>query len=112
MEKHRHVEARDTIEILSMSGEVKGDTAILIDDVISTGSTVIENANALKKKGVKKIIVAATHGVFAADALQKLEKSLIDKIIVTDSVAQTVKSSKVEVISVAGLIANCLVQEL
>lgn len=112
MEKHRHVDKRDQMEILSMSGEVSGDTAILIDDVISTGGTVIENAIALSKKGVKKIIVCATHGVFAANAVSRLEKSPVDKFFVTDSVFQKDKSKKIEVVSVSDLIANCLSQEL
>lgn len=112
MEKHRSVETRDRIEILSMSGEVRGDTAILIDDVISTGSTIVESANALKSEGVKKMIVCATHAVFAENAVEKLEKSPVDKIFITDSVEQNFKSSKIEIVSVAPLIADCLQEEL
>ena len=112
IEKHRYAHIRDHMEVLSMSGEVSGDNAIIVDDVISTGGTIIESAKALKKKGVKKIFVCATHGVFANDAVKRLENSPIDKIIITDSIAQKVKSPKIEIASVAGLIANCLVQEL
>ncbi|MBI3283213.1 ribose-phosphate pyrophosphokinase [Candidatus Curtissbacteria bacterium] len=112
MEKHRFVEKRDTMEVLSMSGELKGDTAVLIDDVISTGATIVENANALKEKGVKRILVAATHGFFAGSAVEKLENSPVEKIFVTDSIEQKQKSKKIEVVSVAGLIANCLKEEL
>lgn len=112
IEKHRRSDRRDEIEVLSMSGEVSDDTAILIDDVISTGGTIVESATALKNKGVKKIIVCATHGVFAADAISRLEKSPIDKIFVTDSIASKIKSSKIEVVSVGGLIADCLTQEI
>ena len=116
MEKHRHVDARDKMEILSMSGEVKGDTAILIDDVISTGGTIIENANALVAEGVKKIFVCATHGVFAGNAIENLEKSPIEKVFVTDSIEQNPpaggKSKKIEVVSVSSLIAESLKEEL
>lgn len=112
MEKHRRVEEHDEVEILSMSGEVKGDTAILIDDVISTGGTIIENAKALQQEGVKKIIVAASHGVFAGKAIEKLENSPIEKVFVTDSVEQNIKSKKIEVVSVADLIAETLKEEL
>jgi len=112
IEKHRQVAERDKIEVLSMSGEVIGDTAVIIDDVISTGGTIIESANALKKRGVNKIIVCATHGVFAGDALKNIENSPIDKVIITDSIAQKVKSPKVEVVSIAGLIADCLSGEM
>ena len=112
MEKHRRVEEHDEVEILSMSGEVKGDTAILIDDVISTGGTIIENAKALKEEGVKKIFVCASHGVFALNAIEKLENSPIEKVFVTDSIEQNVKSPKIEIVSVAGLIASTLKEEL
>lgn len=112
IEKHRQTNTRDKMEVLSISGEVSGETAIIIDDVISTGGTIIESANALKKKGVKKIIVCATHGVFAGDAVSDLEKSPIDKIIVTDSIFQSVKSKKIETVTVSGLIAECLKEEL
>jgi len=50
IEKHRHTNKRDQMEVLSMSGEVTGDTAIIIDDVISTGGTIIESANASRKR--------------------------------------------------------------
>ncbi len=112
IEKHRQTDTRDKIEVLSMSGEVSGDTAIIVDDVISTGGTIVQSADALHKKGVKKIIVCATHGVFAGDAVNNLEKSPIDKIIVTNSIAQNVKSKKIEVVSVGSLIASCLLEEI
>ena len=112
IEKRRDLNSRDHMEVLPISGEVSGDTAIIIDDVISTGGTVIESAQALKKRGVKKIIVCATHGVFAGGGIKKLEASIVDKVIVTDSIAQNVKSPKLEVVSVAGLFADCLLGEL
>lgn len=112
IEKRREAAARDTIEILSMSGEIAGDTAIIIDDIISTGSTIIESAKALKKKGVKKVIVCVTHAVFAGNAIENLEKSEIDKVFVTDTIAKDIKSSKIEQVTVAGLIADCLKKEI
>ncbi len=112
IEKHRQANVRDHMEVLSISGEVSGDTAIIIDDVISTGGTIIESANSLKKKGVKKIIVCATHGVFAGDAIKNLDASPVDKIFVTDSIKNDHKSKKIETVSVSGIIADCLKEEL
>lgn len=111
IEKHRYTNVRDQMEVLSISGEMGQDTAVIIDDIISTGGTILESATVLKKKGVKKIIVCATHGVFADNAHGKLKVSPINKIFVTDSIRQDVMSKKVEVISVADLIAGCLIQE-
>lgn len=112
IEKHRHIDSRDKMEVLSISGEVSGATAILIDDIISTGSTIIGSVKALKAKGVKKIIVCATHGVFAGDALKNLSISPIDKIFVTDSIKSGALSPKLEYVSVSGLVADCLMEEL
>lgn len=112
VEKHRITHLRDTTEVLSMSGEIIGDTAIIVDDIISTGGTIISCAQTLKEKGVKKVFVCATHALFAADALKNLEKSVIDKIIVTDSLENQTNSSKIEVVSVANLFANCLKEEI
>ncbi|MBI2012629.1 ribose-phosphate pyrophosphokinase [Candidatus Curtissbacteria bacterium] len=64
IEKHRYEHRRDQMEVLSITGELIGDTAIIIDDIISTGGTIVESASALKKRGVKKIIACAVHGVF------------------------------------------------
>ena len=112
IEKHRHTHLRDGLEVLSMTGEVVGDCAVIIDDIISTGGTIIGSAKALKQKGAKKVIVCATHGVFASDALEKIEKSEIDKVFVSDSINITKKSKKVEIVSVSELIADSLVGEL
>ena len=112
IEKHRHTHLRDSLEVLSMTGEVVGDCAVIIDDIISTGGTIIESAKALKQKGAKKVIVCATHGVFANNALEKIEKSEIDKVFVSDSINISKKSNKVEIVSVSELIADSLVGEL
>lgn len=112
IEKRREVAKRETIEVLSMSGEVAGDTAIIVDDIISTGSTIMESASALKKKGVKKVIACATHAVFAGNAVENLEKSAIDKIFITDTIARKLTGSKIEQVTVAGLIAASLKKEI
>lgn len=115
IEKHRSTESRDKIEVLSITGELIGDTAIIVDDIISTGGTIVESAHALKEKGVKKIIVCAIHGVFAGDAIKNIEKSPIDKMYATDSIANSsllANSKKIESVSIAEVIAKCLVDEL
>ena len=100
------------MEVLSITGQMSGDTAIIIDDIISTGGTIIESVKALKKRNVKKIIVCATHGIFAGSAVKNLEHSPIDKIFVTDSVKSSAKSKKIETVTISNLIADCLTQEL
>ena len=111
IEKHRQTHVRDEMEVLSITGQMSGDTAIIIDDIISTGGTIIESVKALKKRNVKKIIVCATHGVFARSAVANLDKAPIDKIFVTDSVKSNAKSKKIETVTISNLIADCLTQE-
>ena len=93
------------VESSRIDGNVS-ETAILVDDVISTGGTLIAATDLLKKNGVKKVYVFATHGIFAGVAPQKLQQSGIEKVIVTDSVEIRAnhKFEKLEVISIAPLI--------
>lgn len=95
------------------SGELKGEvkkTAIIVDDVISTGSTLIEAAKLIEQKGAEEIYVMATHGIFAGDAPQNLETSVIKKVIVADTVEISKARSfdKLEIISIANLIVKQL----
>ncbi|MCR4325063.1 MAG: ribose-phosphate diphosphokinase [Candidatus Curtissbacteria bacterium] len=112
IEKKRNIHERETLEVLSISGESLGETAIILDDIISTGTTIIKAAEALKAKGVKRVLVCATHGVLAGDAVKNLENSTIDKVIVTDTITTGIKSKKIEIASTAPLLANCLREEI
>ncbi len=91
--------AHDVVEIATIKGDVRGRTALIIDDMIATGGTIIEAAKLLKKSGAKDIFVAATHGIFAGDALERLSKAPIKKIFVTDSLSQR-KHKLLKVISI------------
>lgn len=84
--------------------DVVGKTCILYDDIISTGSTVMAGAAFLKQAGAAQIHMLATHGLFAAPALDNLSESAIDSVVVTNSVQQPAHS-KVTVISAAAPIA-------
>ncbi len=74
-------------EIVGFHGEVAGKTCIIIDDIISGGSTTLEAAKALKERGAKEVIAVATHGVLVNGALQKLlDSPYLDKIMLTDTI--------------------------
>lgn len=81
----RRIDDRN-IEVRTVIGDVKGKTALLTDDIISTGGTMARDAEALKKAGAVKIIACVTHGVFAPGAAETLDRSELDMIHVTDSV--------------------------
>ncbi len=85
---------------------VKNKTVIIIDDVIISGSTVIESSNLLKKMGAKKILFVASHGVFC-QGLEKLENSTVDHIIISNSIQQKpTTSKKLTVLDVSAIFAQ------
>lgn len=95
-------------EVVNLIGEVRGKTCIIVDDEINTGGTAVNAAEAVVKNGAKEVYVLASHGVFAGDALEKLEKSPAKEVIATNSIPIKRKSAKVKVISVAPLIGDAI----
>jgi ribose-phosphate pyrophosphokinase len=101
----------DEVETSRLIGEVKDKTVILVDDAIHTGGTMINAAEEVLRKGAIEVYVGATHGVFALDSLEKLEKSPIKEIVVTDTMPVSQRTnlpSKVKVLSVAPLIGEAI----
>ena len=83
---HKTRPAHDQVEVTEITGRVRGKTAIVGDDVIMTGGTLIANVHALREQGVAGVWVYATHGVFCDNALRKFHDAPIDGIVVTDTV--------------------------
>ena len=113
VEKRRFVEKRDKTEVLAMGGEVSGKSAIIVDDLISTGGTIIENVKILKKAGVKKVVICATHPVFVGKFKENLSQDIIDKVIVTDTmpVAKDKRFKNLEIVSCAKLLADAVISD-
>jgi ribose-phosphate pyrophosphokinase len=102
----------DIAEILEMVGEVEDKTAIIVDDMISTGGTLVEAAHALLDRGARKVYACATHGVFAAEAIEIIRKSDLVETIVTNTIPQApiAASARVRTISVAPLFAEAIMR--
>ncbi len=100
----------DSTEVMHILGEVKGKNAVLVDDLIATGGSLVEAAKVLKEKGAKKIYACVTHGVLSANAVEKLENSPIDFLVITDSIelAPQKKNKRIKVVSVASLFAEAI----
>ncbi len=100
----------DQTEALEMVGDVDGRVAVIVDDMISTGSTLTMAAALLKERGATAVHAAATHGIFAADALELIERSPIDRVLVTDTLPlpEAGPRTKVEVMTVAPLLAEAI----
>jgi len=97
-------------EVAHVVGDVKGKTAVIIDDMIDTGGSITAAANVLKEYGAKDIIICATHGLLSRDASVKIEACAVSKVLLLDSVAIAKEkiTKKVEVISIAPLLSKII----
>ncbi len=94
------------VSIKGISREVKGTEVIIVDDMVVTGGTLIKTAEFLKKQGVKSVKVGATHHLYVPRTQEKLDKSVIDEVVVTDTIEQKVKSKKLKILSVAKIVVG------
>jgi len=100
-----------TAEVMNVIGEVEGRTCILQDDIIDTAGTITKGATALKANGAARVIACAVHGVLSGPAIERIEKSPIDKLIVTNTIPLSAAghaSSKIVVLSVARLLGQAI----
>lgn len=109
--KVRDVDKENASEALDVIGNVKGREVLLVDDMIDTGGTICNAATLLKERGATAVYAAATHGIFSNPALDRINKSVIEEVYVTDSIpsrAEVLKNSKFKVISVAPLLSEAI----
>jgi ribose-phosphate pyrophosphokinase len=98
----------DVSEVTHIVGDVEGKIAVVVDDMISTGGTLVKAAEALRKRGATDVYTLATHGIFAGDAIAQFERSEINKVIVTNTIPLTSDSAKVEQLSIAQILADAI----
>ena len=98
-------------QVMNVIGNVKNKICILTDDIIDSGGTIVNAADALLKRGAKEVHVYATHGVFSGDAVKKIKNSKIKNLVITDSIDSSDKIKKVrniEVLSISILLAEAI----
>jgi ribose-phosphate pyrophosphokinase len=102
----------DSVEMLEMVGDVDGKTAIIVDDMISTGGTLAQAAQALKERGARDVYACATHGIFAGDAVEVTSQSVLVETIVTNTIPlpSDYKRARIRAISVAPLFAEAIMR--
>jgi len=106
----RRAEANQS-EVMNIIGEVEGKVCIVPDDIIDTAGTLCNAAEALKNNGAKAVKAYITHPVLSGPAIERLNKSAIDELVVTNSIPlnkDAEKCSKIRVISIANIIAECI----
>jgi ribose-phosphate pyrophosphokinase len=98
-------------EVHHVIGDVEGRTALIVDDIVDTGGTLAQVAEAIKNAGARDVLASCSHGVLSGRALERIEKSPLSKLIVTDSIPQTEerqRSAKIVVLSIAELMAKAI----
>jgi ribose-phosphate pyrophosphokinase len=104
--------ADDLAEILDISGDLRERDCVVVEDIISTGGTIVEVARALRANGARSVIITCTHAVLAAGAVDRLKRAPIDEVVVTNSVPVPAESHAppITVLSVAPLLAEAIVR--
>lgn len=100
-----------TAEVMNVIGDVAGRTCIIQDDIVDTAGTITKAATALKNNGAERVLACAVHGVLSGPAIERIEKSPIDTMIVTNTIPQTKAAeacSKIHVLSVARLLGQAI----
>jgi ribose-phosphate pyrophosphokinase len=107
---HKTRPSRDVAEVTEITGRVRGKTAIVGDDVIMTGGTLLANVRSLKEHGVTDVWVFATHGLFCGGALERFTDAHIKGIVVTDTVPidPLRRPDNLTVLPVSGLLAETI----
>ena len=103
--------APNEAKVMHVIGDVKDRDVIIFDDMVDTAGTLVLSADALKKEGARRILAACTHPVLSGPAIEKIENSPIEKLIVTDTMPLTAKaavSPKIALLSVAGLFGEAI----
>lgn len=104
-------DAPNIAEAMNIIGEVEGKTAIILDDMVDTAGTLTQGANALKKRGASRIFACCTHPVLSGPAIDRIEESPIDRLVVTNTIPleQRAKDcSKIVLLSVAELLGETI----
>ena len=108
--KRRDPDRPNQVQVHELVGDVKGRTCLLVDDMIDTAGTIVAAAKALKENGAGRVIVAATHAIFSAPAVERLSGDSVDEVLVTNTLPIPADKmfDKLTVISIAPLIARAI----
>jgi len=98
-------------KVMNIIGEVAGKTCVLIDDMVDTAGTLCAGAQALKDEGATKVVAYITHAILSGNAIEKIMKSALDELVVTDTIPLSPAAKqcgRIRVLSVAGLLAETI----
>ena len=112
VDKRRSYEVANYCEVMDIIGEVRGKTAILVDDIIDTAGTICNAAAGLKERGCRTVYACATHSVLSGPAMERIAKSEIEKLVFSDTIPipESKRSEKVQQLSIAPLFAEAILR--
>jgi ribose-phosphate pyrophosphokinase len=105
---YKHRKAANVVGGMELIGEVKGRNVILVDDMVDTGGTLTKAADMMMERGAISVRAICTHAILSGDAYEKIEKSQITELIVTDSIPLKKQSSKIRVVTCSDLFADVM----
>ena len=98
-------------QVMNVIGNVNNKTCIIVDDIIDSGGTIVNAAQALINRGAKEVHVYITHGVLSGEAVEKIKKSKIKKLVITDTIdnsSKVKKAKNIEVLSICNLLGEAI----
>jgi ribose-phosphate pyrophosphokinase len=103
-------QAHNVAEVMNVVGDVRGKTAVLVDDMIDTAGTICEGARLLKREGARQVYACATHPVFSPPAIERLSSGLFAEVIVTNTIPMAVdrQFDQLTVLSMANLLGEAI----
>ncbi len=96
-----------SVDKMTIIGDVSGKNAIIVDDMIDSAGTLCKSAEILREKRAKRIYACATHGLFSKNAVERINDSCLEKVLITDSIPQK-SNGKIEVVSLTGLFGEAI----
>jgi ribose-phosphate pyrophosphokinase len=104
----KHRKEANKVESMRLIGEVDGKDVVLVDDLVDTAGTICKAAGLLKEKGARSVRAVCTHGVLSGKAYENIEASVLEEIVVTDTIPLKHPSPKIKVLSVSDLFAKAI----
>ena len=105
---YKHREKANEVGKMMLIGDVTGKDIVIVDDMVDTAGTLTKAAELMKNLGANSVRAICTHGVFSGPAYQRIDDSILEEIVVTDTIPKDHKSNKVNVLSIANLFANSI----
>ncbi len=105
---YKHREKPNEVGTMALVGDVKGKDVILLDDIIDTGGTLVKAAEVIRTNGAKSVRAVVTHPLLSKDAYELIESSVLDEVVVTDTIPLRRESPKIRVVTTANLFAEVI----